>query len=73
MNNLSCNLIELVVLTIPKTQKNENVASCEKKMQQTYRLYFSLMNIDYALCFIVCFCVVVRTVCPLLSPLPAPA
>lgn len=31
MNNLSCNLIELVVLTIPKTQKNENVASCEKK------------------------------------------
>ena len=32
MNNLSCNLIELVVLTIPKTQKNENVASCEKKI-----------------------------------------
>jgi len=31
MNNLSCNLIELVVLTIPKTQKNENVASREKK------------------------------------------
>ena len=31
MNNFSCNLIELVVLTIPKTQKNENVASREKK------------------------------------------
>ena len=57
MNNLSCNLIELVVLTIPKTQKNENVASCEKKMQQTYKIILFVKG--YCLC-LMSYCLLLR-------------